>query len=105
MLAQAIVREGMKSVSAGISPMDLKRGIDLAVTRVVADLQARSKPVANNDEIAQVAAPPPLQLRNLIGSDEDLFLKEALLQLGAVISPPGPVDGLRDHLDRDQPVA
>ncbi len=53
-LAQAIVREGMKSVSAGISPMDLKRGIDLAVARVVEDLVARSKPVANNEEIAQV---------------------------------------------------
>ncbi|MDB5705857.1 MAG: molecular chaperone GroEL, partial [Sphingomonas bacterium] len=53
-LAQAIVREGMKSVSAGVSPMDLKRGIDLAVLRVVDDLKARSKPVANNEEIAQV---------------------------------------------------
>jgi len=53
-LAQAIVREGMKSVSAGVNPMDLKRGIDLAVTRVVDDLKARSKPVADNNEIAQV---------------------------------------------------
>src|ERR1044072_3233690 len=53
-LAQAIVREGMKSVSAGINPMDLKRGIDMAVIRVVEDLKARSKPVANNEEIAQV---------------------------------------------------
>ncbi|ARS29398.1 chaperonin GroEL [Sphingomonas sp. KC8] len=53
-LAQAIVREGMKSVSAGINPMDLKRGIDLAVIKVVDDLKARSKPVANNEEIAQV---------------------------------------------------
>jgi chaperonin GroEL len=53
-LAQAIVREGMKAVSAGIDPMDLKRGIDLAVTAVVAELKARSKPVANNQEIAQV---------------------------------------------------
>src|SRR6201990_1423611 len=53
-LAQSIVREGMKSVSAGVNPMDLKRGIDLAVVRVVEDLKARSKPVANNEEIAQV---------------------------------------------------
>jgi chaperonin GroEL len=53
-LAQAIVREGMKSVSAGVNPMDLKRGIDLAVTKVVADLKARSKPVADTSEIAQV---------------------------------------------------
>ena len=53
-LAQAIVYEGMKSVSAGIDPMDLKRGIDLAVTAVVAELKARSKPVSGNQEIAQV---------------------------------------------------
>src|SRR5687768_15840704 len=53
-LAQAIVREGMKAVAAGISPMDLKRGIDLAVTKVVEDLKARSKPVSDNNEIAQV---------------------------------------------------
>jgi len=53
-LAQAIVREGMKSVAAGMNPMDLKRGIDLAVNRVVEDLKARSKPVANSAEIAQV---------------------------------------------------
>src|SRR6195952_5673417 len=53
-LAQAIVREGMKSVSAGVNPMDLKRGIDIAVARVVEDLKARSKPVANNEEIAQI---------------------------------------------------
>ncbi len=53
-LAQAMVREGMKSVAAGVSPMDLKRGIDLAVARVVEDLKARSKPVSDNNEIAQV---------------------------------------------------
>ena len=53
-LAQAIVREGLKSVAAGMNPMDLKRGIDLAVTKVVEDLKARSKPVSNNTEIAQV---------------------------------------------------
>ncbi|HWU01110.1 MAG TPA: TCP-1/cpn60 chaperonin family protein, partial [Novosphingobium sp.] len=45
-LAQAIVREGLKSVAAGINPMDLKRGIDIAAAAVVADLAARSKPVA-----------------------------------------------------------
>ena len=53
-LAQAIVREGMTSVAAGMNPMDLKRGIDLAVTKVVADLVARSKPVSGSAEIAQV---------------------------------------------------
>jgi chaperonin GroEL len=53
-LAQAIVREGLKSVAAGMNPMDLKRGIDQAVLKVVEDLKARSKPVSNNNEIAQV---------------------------------------------------
>lgn len=53
-LAQAIVREGLKSVSAGVDPMDLKRGIDIAVACVVNDLKARSKPVASNEEIAQI---------------------------------------------------
>ncbi|KMS52599.1 molecular chaperone GroEL [Novosphingobium barchaimii LL02] len=53
-LAQAIVREGMKSVAAGINPMDLKRGIDLAVLKVVENLKARSTPVAGTSEIAQV---------------------------------------------------
>ncbi|EIZ78087.1 chaperonin GroEL [Novosphingobium sp. Rr 2-17] len=53
-LAQAIVREGMKSVAAGTNPMDLKRGIDLAVLKVVENLKARSTPVAGSAEIAQV---------------------------------------------------
>jgi chaperonin GroEL len=53
-LAQAIVREGMTCVAAGMNPMDLKRGIDLAVTAVVADLVKRSKPVSGSAEIAQV---------------------------------------------------
>src|SRR3569623_121750 len=53
-LAQAIVREGAKSVAAGMNPMDLKRGIDLAVEAVVADLQKNSKKVTSNEEIAQV---------------------------------------------------
>jgi chaperonin GroEL len=53
-LAQAIVREGMKSVAAGMNPMDLKRGIDLAVAKVVENLKARSKDVSGSQEIAQV---------------------------------------------------
>src|ERR1700756_3095507 len=53
-LAQAIVREGMKSVAAGMNPMDLKRGIDIAVSKVVENLKARSKPVAGSAEVAQV---------------------------------------------------
>jgi chaperonin GroEL len=53
-LAQAIVKEGSKAVAAGMNPMDLKRGVDLAVEAVVADLQKNSKKVTSNQEIAQV---------------------------------------------------
>src|SRR5258706_1265719 len=53
-LAQAIVREGLKSVAAGMNPMDLKRGIDKAVIQVVDEIEKRSKKVKNSDEIAQV---------------------------------------------------
>ena len=54
-LAQAIVREGAKAVAAGMNPMDIKRGIDLAVNAVVKDLEAHAKKVSANSEIAQVA--------------------------------------------------
>ncbi|OOG66543.1 60 kDa chaperonin 1 [Ensifer sp. M14] len=53
-LAQAIVREGAKAVAAGMNPMDLKRGIDLAVTEVVKDLQAKAKKINTSEEVAQV---------------------------------------------------
>jgi chaperonin GroEL len=53
-LAHAIVKEGSKSVAAGMNPMDLKRGVDLAVAAVVEDLKKNSKKVTSNDEIAQV---------------------------------------------------
>ncbi|MEL7256992.1 MAG: chaperonin GroEL [Pseudomonadota bacterium] len=53
-LAQAIVKEGMKSVAAGMNPMDLKRGIDKAVTAVVAEVKAMSRPVGDTAEIAKV---------------------------------------------------
>jgi chaperonin GroEL len=53
-LAHAIVREGAKGVAAGMNPMDLKRGVDLAVEAIVADLQKNSKNVTSNEEIAQV---------------------------------------------------
>ncbi len=55
-LAHAIVREGAKAVAAGMNPMDLKRGVDLAVEAIVADLQKNSKNVTSNEEIAQVGA-------------------------------------------------
>ncbi|MEO9699282.1 MAG: chaperonin GroEL [Tateyamaria sp.] len=53
-LAQAIVKEGMKSVAAGMNPMDLKRGIDMATTSVVEAIKAASRPVSDSDEVAQV---------------------------------------------------
>src|SRR3978361_230917 len=53
-LAQAIVREGAKSVAAGMNPMDLKRGIEIAVHAVVKDLEKRAKPVASSSEVAQI---------------------------------------------------
>ena len=53
-LAQSIVREGSKAVAAGMNPMDLKRGVDMAVTAVVGDIQKRSKKVKTSQEIAQV---------------------------------------------------
>src|SRR5499426_1025189 len=55
-LAQSIVREGIKSVAAGMNPMDLKRGIDLAVDAVVEDIKARAKKISGSDEVAQVGA-------------------------------------------------
>jgi chaperonin GroEL len=54
-LAHAIVKEGAKSVAAGMNPMDLKRGVDIAVSAVVEDLKKHSKAVTSNEEIAQVA--------------------------------------------------
>ena len=53
-LAQAIVKEGMKSVAAGMNPMDLKRGIDLATAKVVEAIKAAARPVSDSDEVAQV---------------------------------------------------
>ena len=56
MLAQAIVREGMKSVAAGMNPMDLKRGIAAAAAKVVAEIKDMSRPVADSAEVAKVGA-------------------------------------------------
>jgi chaperonin GroEL len=53
-LAQAIVKEGLKSVAAGMNPMDLKRGIDMATTKVVEAIKAAARPVNDSDEVAQV---------------------------------------------------
>ncbi|TCT00974.1 chaperonin GroEL [Aquabacter spiritensis] len=76
-LAQAIVKEGAKAVAAGMNPMDLKRGIDLAVEAVVRDLAANAKKVTSNDEIAQVGT---------ISANGDAevgkFLAEAMKKVG-----------------------
>src|SRR5688500_15099987 len=53
-LAQSIVREGAKAVAAGMNPMDLKRGVDIAVAEVVKDIQGRARKVASSEEVAQV---------------------------------------------------
>ena len=76
-LAQAIVREGAKAVAAGMNPMDLKRGVDLAVEAVVADLAKRSKKIKTSDEIAQVGA-------IAANGDEEVggFIAEAMEKVG-----------------------
>ncbi|MDV7271275.1 chaperonin GroEL [Thioclava sp. A2] len=53
-LAQAIIKEGLKAVAAGMNPMDLKRGVDMATTKVVEAIKAAARPVADSDEVAQV---------------------------------------------------
>src|SRR5580700_3830906 len=55
-LARAIVREGSKSVAAGMNPMDLRRGIDLAVDAVVEDIKKRTRKITGTDEVAQVGS-------------------------------------------------
>ena len=76
-LAQAIVKEGAKSVAAGMNPMDLKRGIDLAVEAIVADLKAHAKKVTSNDEIAQVGT-----ISANGDSEIGRFLAEAMQKVG-----------------------
>src|SRR6202142_3218580 len=56
LLAQSIGREGVRAVAAGMNPMDLKRGIDLAVAAVIEDVKKRSKKISTSDEIAQVGS-------------------------------------------------
>jgi chaperonin GroEL len=76
-LAQAIVKEGAKAVAAGMNPMDLKRGIDLAVEAIVSDLKKNARKVTKNDEIAQVGT---------ISANGDAeigrFLAEAMQKVG-----------------------
>ena len=76
-LAHAIVKEGAKAVAAGMNPMDLKRGVDLAVTAIVEDLKKHSKAVTSNDEIAQVAT-----ISANGDSEIGRFLAEAMKKVG-----------------------
>ena len=76
-LAHAIVKEGAKAVAAGMNPMDLKRGIDLAVNAIVEDLKKHSKGVTSNEEIAQVAT-----ISANGDSEIGRFLAEAMKKVG-----------------------
>ncbi len=76
-LAQAIVVEGLKSVAAGMNPMDLKRGVDRAVARVVEEIKATSKKVTTNDEIAQVGT-----ISANGDSDVGAMIAKAMAQVG-----------------------
>ncbi len=81
-LAQAIVREGCKAVAAGMNPMDLKRGIDLAVINVVASLEKTSKKVSTNAEIAQVgiiSANGDTEIGNMIADAMDRVGNEGVI--------------------------
>ncbi|MBM3518292.1 MAG: chaperonin GroEL [Alphaproteobacteria bacterium] len=81
-LAQAIVREGAKSVAAGMNPMDLKRGIDMAVGAVVETLKKRSKKIQSNEEIAQVgtiAANGQRSIGDLLAQAMDKVGKEGVI--------------------------
>ena len=81
-LAQAIVREGMKYVAAGMNPMDLKRGIDKAVTALVEQLKAQSKPTTTSKEIAQVgtiSANSDHEVGNIIAEAMDKVGKEGVI--------------------------
>ena len=81
-LAQGIVREGMKSVSAGMNPMDLKRGIDKAVLAAVASLQSQSKPCDSSEAIAQVgtiSANSDATVGNIIAEAMDKVGKEGVI--------------------------
>jgi chaperonin GroEL len=83
-LAQAIVREGAKSVAAGMNPMDLRRGIDLAVEAVVADLQKRSKKVQTTQEISQVgtvAANGEAEIGQMLAKAMDKVGKEGVITI------------------------
>ena len=88
-LAQAIVKEGVKFLAAGANPMDLKRGIDLAVQKVVDELHAKSKQITQNDEIAQVAtvsANGDAEIGRLIAEAMEKVGRDGVITVGSVPS-------------------
>ncbi len=94
-LAQAMVREGLKSVAAGMNPMDLKRGIDKAVEATVAQLKAISKPCSDNKEIAQVGT---------ISANSDASIGDIIAEAMAKVGKEGVItveegSGLDNELD------
>ncbi len=94
-LAQSIVQEGMKFVAAGMNPMDLKRGIDMAVTAAVAELKKLSKPCATSKEIAQVGS---------ISANSDTVIGEKIAAAMDKVGKEGVItiedgQGLEDELD------
>ena len=94
-LAQAIVNEGLKAVAAGMNPMDLKRGIDKAVTAVVAELKSLSKPCETSKEIEQVGT---------ISANSDSIVGQLIAQAMEKVSKEGVITvedgtGLEDELD------
>src|SRR3546814_15194697 len=94
-LAQAIVREGAKAVAAGMNPMDLKRGIDLAVGAVVDDLKKRAKKISASAEVAQVGTISANGDREI-----DDFLARAMDKVGnAGVLPVEEAKGLHTELD------
>src|SRR5271168_3284216 len=72
-LAHAMVREGVKAVAAGMNPMDLKRGVDMAVIAVVKDIEKRSKKVSTNDEIGRMLA----EAMKKVGNEGVITVEEA----------------------------
>ncbi len=83
-LAQSIVNEGAKAVAAGMNPMDLKRGVDLAVTAVIENLKNAAKPVSTNEEIAQVAtisANGEVEIGNIIAQAMEKVGKEGVITI------------------------
>lgn len=84
MMAQAIIREGAKAVAAGMNPMDLKRGLDIAVEAVVADMKRRSRQVSGREDIAQVGTISASSSGNSARTCLDLA-RAAIIEIGRLL--------------------